>query len=290
MKSLRYPLEALLALIGLGILKMLPVDRASAFGAVLARRIGPRLKAHQVARRNLTRAMPDLLPDRVNAILDGMWDNLGRVVGEYPHLAAFGPDAPDPRVKLIGLDVLAPLEASGKPVIFVSAHIGNWEVVSFGAAGRGMPLARIYRAPNNPWTDRMILRLRRPVGGIDLPKGAEGAKGLIRALRSGQSLAMLIDQKMNDGIPVPFFGLDAMTAPAVAQLALRHGCPIVPARIVRTNGAHFELLVEPPLRMPDTGDPRADIQTIMTKLNARLEAWIREHPEQWLWVHRRWPD
>jgi KDO2-lipid IV(A) lauroyltransferase len=288
--GLRYPLEAALAWIALGLFRLLPVDWASATGGALARRIGPLFKAHRVARHNLTRAMPELSAERVATILDGMWDNLGRVIGEYPHLESFRLDHPAGRVRLIRGDIIETVRDSGKPAIFISGHFANWEVISFGATGHGVPLARIYRAPNNRWTDGLIRRLRRPIGGTDLPKGAAGAKGLIRALGSGRSLAILVDQKMNDGIPVPLFGRDAMTAPAVAQLALRHGCPVIPARAVRVGGARFELIVEPPMPMPDSGDPQADIATLMAAINNRLEAWIRAHPEQWLWVHQRWPD
>ncbi len=101
---------------------------------------------------------------------------------------------------------------------------------------------------------------------------------------------MLIDQKMNDGIPIPFFGHDAMTAPAVAQLALKFRCPVLPTRAERLGGARFRLTVLQPIKLPDTGNREADIRTLMTQINNMLESWIIERPEQWLWLHRRWPD
>jgi len=100
---------------------------------------------------------------------------------------------------------------------------------------------------------------------------------------------MLVDQKMNNGIAVPFFGRPAMTAPALAQLALRFDCPVVPARVVRLNGAHFQLIVYPPLEVAKTGDREHDTLTLMTQVNTMIEGWIRERPEQWLWLHNRWP-
>src|SRR5207253_2644034 len=107
--------------------------------------------------------------------------------------------------------------------------------------------------------------------------------------KNGQSLAMLIDQKMNDGIAVPFFGRDAMTAPAIAEFALRYNLELIPARVVRTKGCHFEATIFPPMAYEKTGDEEKDVLTIMTAINAILETWIREHPEQWFWVHKRWP-
>lgn len=289
-RFLRYPLEAAFAWLLAVLLGLLPLDAASALGGRLARLIGPRVKAHRVARRNVERALPELSAAEVERVLDGMWDNLGRVAAEYAHLAKLRAEPGNPRVQLEGMEHVAAVRASGKPAIFFSAHFGNWEMMTYAATSHGLPLTRIYRAPNNPWVDSLLRRLRRPVGGMDLPKGAQGARGLIAALRAGRSLALLSDQKMNDGISVPFFGREAMTAPALAQLALRFGCPVIPAHCIRTDGAHFRLIVEPPVALPDSGDTHADIAATMRTVNAKIETWIREHPEQWLWVHKRWPD
>ena len=122
------------------------------------------------------------------------------------------------------------------------------------------------------------------------PKGSDGARGLLRALKKGANVAMLVDQKMNDGISVPFLGQNAMTAPALAELALRYKCPIVPARVERLQGAHFRLTFLPHLQIQNSGNKEADILEIMTEVNVLLGDWINEKPEQWLWVHNRWPD
>ena len=122
------------------------------------------------------------------------------------------------------------------------------------------------------------------------PKGPKGSIKMLRALKEGHSLAMLVDQKMNDGIAVPFFGRDAMTAPAIAEFALRYDMPLIPARVIRTQGAHFKATIYPPLTCKKTGDTEKDVLTIMTTVNATLESWIRENPEQWFWVHKRWPN
>jgi len=153
----------------------------------------------------------------------------------------------------------------------------------------GISVSQIYRAANNPLVDRMITRFRGDAGEL-IPKGAGGARGAIATLRRGAHLTMLADQKMNDGIPVPLFGRPAMTAPALAALALRFDCDVLPARVERLGGAHFRLTVFPPLALPRSGNSHADEAALMTQVNAILESWIRDRPEQWLRVHRRWTD
>jgi Kdo2-lipid IVA lauroyltransferase/acyltransferase len=113
---------------------------------------------------------------------------------------------------------------------------------------------------------------------------------MIAAMQERRSIAMLVDQKMNDGIAVPFFGRDAMTAPALARLALRYGCAVVPVRVDRLEGARSRITAEPPLDLPKTGNMEADTRAIMTRVNQVLESWIRERPDHWFWLHRRWPE
>ena len=174
-------------------------------------------------------------------------------------------------------------------MILFGGHIANWEIAGLAAAQYGLDIAQIYRAPNNPLIDRIVARLRG--GGSELiPKGTIASRRAVAALRRGGHVSLLADQKLNEGIAVPFFGRPAMTAPALALLALRFGCAILPARVERLRGARFRLTLYPPLDMPRSGDRDGDVMTIMTAVNATLEAWISERPEQWFWVHSRWPD
>jgi KDO2-lipid IV(A) lauroyltransferase len=270
--------------------RVLPVDWASGLGGFLARTIGPFLGITKRARENLRRAMPELSPEARERIVRGMWDNLGRVVAEYPHLKKFRLFEKNARVEGIDAGNLLGGRDPNRRYIFFSAHYGNWEIATRAASQTGYELLGIYRAPNNPLVDRLITWARGSDGGALVPKGAAAAKQAYGALHEGRELCMLIDQKLNDGVPIPFFGRDAMTAPALAILALRFNCLVVPVRIVRLKGAHFRMISEPPLPLPKTGDTAADRITLMTAVNAVVERWVREHPEQWLWVHRRWPD
>lgn len=288
---LDYPLQGAALWTLFSVFRVLPLDWASALGGRTARLVGPRLGASRKALRNLERAFPEKSAEERRRILKGMWENLGRLAGEYPHIAELGDKGPDHgRVEVVGEEHVRALERSGRPAVIVSGHLANWELLVPMAKKLGVPLTLIYRRPNNPIVGRLLDRLRSDEMGTLVPKGRVGAKALIAALASGGSIGMLIDQKMNDGIPVPFFGRDAMTAPAAAQLALQRRLPLIPVRIERIGGARFRLTILPPLDLPDTGNKVADVRTVMTRLNLLLEGWIRERPEQWLWLHRRWPD
>lgn len=280
-----HPLEALGFGLAMLLLRALPLDWASGLCGAVARAIGPHLPVSRTARANLERALPALDVAEIETIVRGVWDNLGRVMGEYPHLHRVAAT----RVEVVGAEHLAPLRDGGKPGLFFSAHLGNWELLTATASQLGVRLTGVYRAPNNRHVDRLLQLLRGDVAEL-IPKGAAGARQALAALGRGAPLALLVDQKMNDGIAVTFFGREAMTAPALAQLALRHDCPTWPARVERLGGARFRLTIEPPLALPHTGDRAADTRALMETVNRRLERWITDRPEQWLWLHRRWPD
>jgi KDO2-lipid IV(A) lauroyltransferase len=284
-----YRIEAWLAALLFGGFGLLPLDRASALGGALARTIGPRLGITKRARTNLRRALPELDDSEIAAIIRGMWDNLGRVVAEYPHLRKIKVFAGDGRVEVRGIEHLDRALAAGRRVILFSGHLGNWEIAALAGGQYGLDIAQIYRAANNPLVDRLIGRLRGAQGEL-IPKGAVASRRAVAALRRGGHLSLLVDQKMNDGIAVPFFGRDAMTAPALALFALHYDCDVLPVRVERTGGAHFRLTVCPKLPVPSGGDRVADVRALMIAVNGMLETWIRERPEQWFWLHRRWPD
>ena len=272
-----------------GAFGLLPLDWASAIGGALARTIGPRLGISKRARLNIRRALPELADHEIAKTIAQMWDNLGRVAAEYPHLRQIRVFEPGGRVETHGFEHMDRAVAAGRRMIIFSGHIANWEIGMLAAVQYGAEVAQIYRAANNPLIDRMITRFRS-IGGELIPKGTVAARRAIAVLRRGAHVTMLADQKMNDGIPVPFFGRPAMTASALAALALRFDCDVLPARVERLGGARFRLTVFPPLPLPRTGDHHADVASLMTRVNQTLEGWIRDRPQEWFWVHRRWPD
>jgi KDO2-lipid IV(A) lauroyltransferase len=288
-RRLTDPLEALGAATFFAVFGALPLDRASALGGFVGRHIGPRLGITRIARRNLRRALPELAEDEIERIVRAMWDNLGRVAAEYPHLPQLRIFMPGGRVETRGFEHVDRAVAAGRRMIIFSGHLANWELGALAAAQYGISVAQLYRAANNPLVDRMVARFRGNHGEF-VPKGAAGARRAIALMRGGAHLTLLADQKMNDGIAVSFFGRPAMTAPALAHFALRYDCDVLPARVERLEGAYFRLTVHPPLPISRSDDLHADAAALMAQVNATLEGWIRERPQEWLWLHRRWPD
>lgn len=285
----RYFGEAVAAHILYGIFKILPIDVASNFGGWVGRKVGLRLGVTRRALNNLEKAMPELSKEEREKIAVDMWDNLGRVLGEYPHLGKIWSLGEGGRIEVVNPEIFFKIKESKKPTIFISAHMANWELVAVGAKQNGLDLGLVYREPNNMFVRKLLKHVRSPASSILIPKGKDGAKQTIKLMKNKGLLGMLIDQKMNNGIAVPFFGRDAMTAPAVAQLAMRYDADIYPCRVERLKGANFRVTLLPHLELPDSGDKRADILAVMVEINDMLESWIRERPAQWLWVHNRWP-
>ncbi len=292
LKHLQFRIEAAAVRLALRLVRALPVVAASNIGGAVARAIGPLLAVSRVADANLRLALPELDAAARRRVVRGVWDNLGRVIAELPHLPEFRETAAGPGWVMEGWETAAALLASGGPAIFFGGHIDNWELPIPAAATRGLLVSGLYRAAANPLVDGILLKLRQRAIGAEVPmfaKGAAGARGALTHLRAGGVIAFLIDQKMNDGISVDFFGHPAMTAPAGAALALRFRCPVIPCRAERLGPARYRIVVEPPLPLPDSGDRHADVAALTAAMNACLERWIRERPASWLWLHRRWP-
>lgn len=272
---------------GMFLLRLLPFAWASATGGFLARTFGPLLKSSKTARHNLTKAFPDKSDAEINDIVREVWDNLGRTAFEWPLMDRLldGPDRQ--RLVIKGQEHLTSAFATKKPVLFFGAHLGNWEVSPIATGCEGFSVNSFYRAPNNPLLLNLFTKRKSP--GEMIPKGSAGAKRAFTLLKKGEHLGMLIDQKLNDGIPVPLFGRDAMTPTALGEFALRFQSPIIPFRCIRLPGARFEFTFHPPMAYEKTGERKDDVRAIMVEANAILESWIRETPGQWLWLHNRWP-
>ena len=269
------------------LLKHLPLDLAERLAGWIGRGIGPRIGASRRAVRNLRLVFPAMPDAETRRIVRAMWENLARVPVDYIHLGRIFADPP--RIEINGAEVLVRLKESGRGAILVSGHVGNWEMVTLAARRFGLRVVSVYRRFNNPVVDAYIHRLQAASGVEAVQKGAPGARRMMAALAEGATVVILADQRMNNGITVPFFGIPAMTAPALARLAFRFDVPVVPVRAERLALARFKVTVEEPLDVPRTGDAARDEAAMMAAVNARIEAWIRAKPEQWLWLHRRWP-
>ena len=285
----KFILEAAGFALAIGFLRLFSPEAASNLGGFFGRTIGPRLGLTRRARRNLRLAFPEKSAAEIETIVYGMWDNLGRVAGEFPHLGRITAADSD-RIELVNGATAWTLRDGPTAGILVSAHLANWELLQVVTARNGVDMTSLVREPNNPYVRPLLGRLRGVAGGARADKGAGGARKAVRVLRGNGVLGLLFDQKMNTGIALPLFGVEAMTLVTPAQLALRFRCPLIPMRVVRLGPARFRIEIQPPLVLPETADRQAAVAQVMTELNGILEEWIRDRPEQWLWLHRRWPE
>lgn len=278
-KKIRYALEAFVLLIFLTLSKILPAPWASNIGGFLGRTIGPKLAASRKAYTHIKLALPNKTEAEVKEITRGMWDNLGRVMMEYPHLSHIGRD----RTEIIGMDILE--RYRGKPALLLSGHLANWECCPPALVQQGhFNASPIYRAPNNPFADAMLHYARSLGGKIKtIPKSRSGTRNIVLAMKDGTFIGLLIDQKYNEGVAVDFFGHPAMTSPIFVQLAQKFDCPLIPLRIERLKGCNFRITIEEPLEIKDK-----TAEAIIAETHVLLESWITERPEEWLWLHKRW--
>ena len=273
----------------IGVVRLLGVDAASAFGGWLGRTAGPLSGAHKVAARNLKLAFPDKDEAWRAAMLKAQWDGLGRTFAEFPLMDKILPSTG--RVEVVNQARLFQIAAEKTPVVFVSGHLSNWEVMPAAIVDSGVVCEMTYRAANNPYVDERIKASRFRYGvRLFAPKGGDGARELLEGMKQGKSVALMNDQKFNNGVEGLFFGHPVRTAPGPSRLALRFGTVLQPMSVQRTKGARFRAVVHDPIHLPNTGDRTADIEAGVKLINAFMEERIRERPEEWFWVHRRWPN
>ncbi len=283
-REIRYRLEYALVVAFLWPLSLMAPEQASWFSGWIARKVGPLLKGHKIALRNLKMAFPEKTEEEYKDTLARMWDNLGRMLAEYIDLEYFLPN-----IELVGVDHLKrALGSSGQAIIF-SGHIGNWEIMAPALLSYGIPVDLIYRAPNNPWVDKLLTRYRSLNGKLKtMPKSRRGTRQLVEAVQNGRSVGILIDQKYNEGVEVPFLGHPAMTSAAFVQLSQKFNCPLIPFRVERIAATRFRLSFYPALRVRDENDENRPVEDVISEAHTLLESWITERPDQWLWPHRRW--
>ncbi|MBW7962159.1 lipid A biosynthesis lauroyl acyltransferase [Bradyrhizobium sp. BR 10261] len=268
--------------------------KTSDFFARVTKLIGPRLREHRIGRANLTAAFPDKSPEEIEQILMGVWDNLGRVGAEFAHIDhVWDYDRAHPERSRIELsprtiELYDQIRDDGKPALIFAAHLANWELPALAAPAHGLDAAILYRRPNIASADRIIQEMRQVNMGTLIPAGRDAPLRLGQALKDGKHVAMLVDQYLTGGVEVTFFGRKTRANPTLARLLRQVECPIHGVRIIRLPNFRFraELTEEiPPVR---DADGKIDIQGTMQAITSVVEGWVREYPEQWLWLHRRW--
>ena len=291
LKQIEYWVVARLALGALWLLRLLPPDAALNFADRVARSLGPRVGRHRVAMDNLRKAYPDKPEDELQAIAADMWGNMARLAGEYvflDRLFDFVPGEEAGRVEVIGQEIFVRLRDSGRPHIFFTAHTGNFELLPVAAAAYDLPVTALFRAPNNPYIAKYIFSTRAESMGELLASRAGAAFALARILERGGNIGVLVDQKFQRGVRTTFFGRECNTSPLVAKLARQYDCDVYPARAIRLPGNRYRLEIEEKLDLPRNEKGAVDVTATCQLLNDTVERWVRAHPGQWMWFHKRW--
>ena len=270
-----------------------PTKTANLFGRI-TRAIGPRLREQRIGRANLAAAFPEKSPEEIDAILAGVWDNLGRIGAEFAHLDHIWQyDEARPEQSRIEIprrthELFAELQLDGKPALIFASHLGNWELPALAAVAHGLDAAILYRRPNIASADRIIQQIRAVKMGTLIPAGRDAPLRLAEALRNGQHVAMLVDQYLTNGVEVTFFGRKTRANPMLARLLRQIECPIHGVRIIRLPNHRFRAELSEEVKPVRDASGEIDVPGTMQAVTSVVEGWIREYPDQWLWLHRRW--
>jgi KDO2-lipid IV(A) lauroyltransferase len=268
--------------------------RAADVAGALLRKIGPFLPEHRLGRDNLRAAFPEKSATDIEQILAGVWDNLGRVAAEFVHLDEFRVDdtgSSSPNAIVLPPEMLDRCRRviGGGPTLSFACHTANWELSAVVARQLGANSAVLYRRPNIPAISDAIVRMRADVMGQMIPTGLDAPVRLAHLLQEGVHVGMLVDQHFTKGVDVSFFGRTCKANPLIALLARQIECPIIGLRVVRLpDRGRFSGEITEPIVPPRDAAGRIDIQGTMQAITSVIEGWVREHPEQWLWLHRRW--
>jgi KDO2-lipid IV(A) lauroyltransferase len=258
------------------------------------RRVGPWLREHRIARANLAAAYPEKSPAEIESILREVWANLGRVGAEYVHFELMWRyDQKDPAAGRIEippatLEHARVVRGDGKPGLLFTAHYGNWELCAVAVAQLGIDSLVLYRPPNNARVADAVRRRRAGMMGTLVPTRRDAIPTIVQALGQGRHVSMVVDQHVAQGVDITFFGRPCKANPTLARLARRFECPIYGARIVRLPNHRFRFEATPEIEPARDAEGKIDVQATTQRINDVIEGWVRDRPEQWLWLHRRW--
>jgi KDO2-lipid IV(A) lauroyltransferase len=288
-RDLGWRLEALGWDIAAAILSLVPIDAASAFGGWALKLLGPLTPTHKTVTRNLRLAFPEWDEAKRRRLARDHWESIGRTFFEFfmvPRIIADGT-----RVERVNFEQVLAVALEGGPVIGISGHFANFEIMGATLLAMGLDGQLAYRPTNNPYVDARIRESRAAYGlKLSVTKGLEGGRELMATLAKGMSVAFLMDQKYREGPAVPFFGHLVNTQPAAVRWAMRFGVDLQTMSIRRLKGARYRVTIHEPIKIETSGCKAADLEAGLAKVNAFIEARVREAPEQWWWVHRRFPD
>ncbi len=284
MKSVRYFFEYILIVALFGLFKMLGYRAASQFGCFLGKTFGPFLRSKKIIRNNLLKFDNSLTPEEVANISNEMWGNYGRILSEYPFISSFRKGYLDKYIIIKNKEKLEEIK-NGQPVVFISAHFSNFELMAMVIEKAGVDLSAIYRPLNNKMVNSIMEPLRKKyICKNQIKKGINGVRESLKFFKQGVSIAIMIDQRVSEGEKINFFSHAAHTTTIPAQFVKKFGCKIQPVHIERYNKINFKITFDEQIFI----DENANNASISLKLNQWLENKIRKNPSQWIWTHDRW--
>jgi KDO2-lipid IV(A) lauroyltransferase len=276
----------------LNFLKVFPADGAINFIDWLMRKIGPKMKRHKLMLANLRNAFPEKSDEEIQQIALGSWANMGRLAAEYvflDRLFDFDPEKSEPgRVEVSGIPIFLDLLENKRPFIVFTGHTGNFELLPVAGAAFGLYVSVLFRPPNNPYVAKKVFDFRSARMGKLVPSHAGSSFALARQLEAGQGVGVLVDQKFKKGLKTEFFDQPVRTNPLLGKLVRQFNCDVYPARCIRLPGNRYRLEIEPRMDVPRDANGNLDLTATAQLLNDKVETWVREYPEQWLWYHDRW--
>jgi len=290
MKIIRYFLEFFIVIIFFIIFKIIGLKLSSDLGEIIGKYFGPLFRKKTIAKKNILIAFPDLNEKLINEMIERMWKNIGRIFGEYIHINKFSIiDQKKIKIVFANKNNFELLKKNNKPVVFFSGHFANFELMAKCLQELGFNIGAIYRPLNNIFLNPIMEFIRKKyICPIQIEKGSNGTKKLIKHISTNGPLALMIDQRLSSSIRVPFFNQPASTTTTPAQLAIKYDALLIPVFLKRLEKTNFEFFIEEPLIINRTSDYDKDIFNITQIMNKKIEEFIKRDPAHWLWSHDRW--
>ena len=290
MKIIRYFLEFILVIFFFLVFKIIGLKLSSDLGEIIGKYFGPLFRKKTIAKKNILIAFPDLNEKSINEMIDRMWKNIGRIFGEYIHINKFSIiDNSKKKIVFTNRDDAEILKKNNKPIVFFSGHFANFELMAKCLQELGFDIGAIYRPLNNIFLNPIMEFIRKKyICPIQIEKGSNGTKKLIKHISNNNPLALMVDQRLSSSIRVPFFDQPATTTITPAQLAIKYDALLVPVFLKRLEKTNFEFFIEGPLITNRTNDYDKDIFNITQIMNIKIEEFIKRDPAHWLWSHDRW--
>ena len=285
MKIIKYFLEFFFIIVLFILFKILGFRLGSNFGGFIGKLFGPFFRSRKKILLNIKKALPNTEEKNLELIIKKMWKNYGRILSEYMFIKNFRNLKLEKFLTVEGQEILNEIKDSKEQVVFISGHFNNFELMAMQIEKSGINLAAIYRPLNNFFLNKIMEKIRKKyICKNQIKKGRRGTRELLESFNNKNSIALMIDQRVSEGIKSNFFGQLALTTTIPAQLAKKFGCKIIPIYIERINGVHFKMTVSKPINYNN----EFTIEEITLDLNQRLEKMILLNPTQWIWTHNRW--